>query len=1410
MAKKKATRATKKKPATRAAKKKPATRAKKKTAAKKKPTAKKKTVAKKKTAAKKATAKTVPWSRREVEEVRDQLGDVSVNDLKRLDAFLGLFDSNTELSAERSRCVTAVFPDDDATSGDKSFRAFTSRFKKTAASLGLEFRSRKQRGERTVTLVGPDRAAERITRFSREVSQPPDGGLDNPAIPSDTHLDDRRRTTVSLTIVHAPADAALWHGLYDEQLAVQLKASRKFAFDPWDQRKILTGEQTAKELESALQRADMIVVLLSPQLLATPSLTRVLSSALAAERPCALVELRKVDAERQELHGADKRQRFTLGGKAWSQCRSRADKEAFVGGLYRELEAQAERWFSGAVARRRHFEHGVRKLAQLEITCVEDSHAREARLDATSVDATPRSSTPQSALEMLCTWACNPDASPYACVLGEFGMGKTVTLMRLTHELLDRREAGDTSAPIPIFIDLRTTVEAMERGDGSIAVPELEPLLAELLRRAWKHDGPPPTARRVIELVRSEGALIIFDGLDEKLVHLSTPQGHTLIRTLWSILPPRSRGREDKKRGKVAFSCRSHFFPTLRAQNTAFTGGGRDDVRASDYMALVMLPFSREQVESYLTKQLGVARVESAFALIASVHNLSDLAPRPYFLSLIQRHIQQLEELRARGEPVRGVTLYDLLLAESLERDEGKHVLDHDDKQRLMEDVAAALWSSGAREWPWSQLHPWIKQRIQTDKTMQHYFMGRQRTGEAMELLAEDFRTATMVLRPDSSAENFRFAHTSLQEYFLARYLYRALAEGQPERWAMPLPSDETLDFLGQLLTVRTGTERDRWQRTLEGLLENHAPRATRAAFRYWIIAVERDHPTPLPERVVLAGEDLDEWTIAGRRGRPLMLRNADLRDVKLARARLRDVDLTGADLSGVHALSTEFLRVNATRVQLTRGEFTASVWRDSQLVDVSVDHSSWWDAALIGSSTSGEGLDAQSVVDTHHPSPPAISPAHFLGHSSLVEACGFSPNGARIVSASFDGTVRVWDAASGRALLTLEGHTDWVRRCGFSPDGACIVSASDDGTVRVWDAASGRAQLTLKGHAGRVRGCGFSPDGARIVSASDDGTVRVWDAASGRPQLTLEGHTGWVTGCGFSPDGARIVSASDDGTVRLWDVASGRTLLTLEGHTGAVTGCGFSPDGARIVSASDDGTVRLWDAASGRALLILKGHTAWVRGCGFSPDGARIVSASDDRTVRVWDAASGRVLLTLEGHVDWVRGCGFSPDGTRIASASDDRTVRVWDATSGRALLTLEGHQGEVRGCGFSPDGARIVSTSNDRTVRVWDAASGRALLTLEGHANWVRGGEFSPDGARIASASDDGTVRVWDSQTGEQLRIHWCGPERTGATIDVRTNQFLWASPGAWRHLAWRAWDPERNSYRLYPAEIVGRLPD
>src|SRR5579864_4108387 len=375
---------------------------------------------------------------------------------------------------------------------------------------------------------------------------------------------------------------------------------------------------------------------------------------------------------------------------------------------------------------------------------------------------------------------------------------------------------------------------------------------------------------------------------------------------------------------------------------------------------------------------------------------------------------------------------------------------------------------------------------------------------------------------------------------------------------------------------------------------------------------------------------------------------------------------------------------------------------------------------------------------------------ATLQGHAGPVLFAAFSPDGQHIVTASGDHTARVWNTADGRLLATLKGHSDKVARAEFSPDGQCVVTASSDHTARVWNASDGRLLAVLSGHTHEIWGATFSPDGQRIATTSLDQTARIWNATDFRLLVTLQAHTGLGYRPEFSPDSQRLVTASADHTARVWNVADGRLVATL-GHEGVVERATFSPDGRRIATASFDHTARIWDASDGRLLATLP-HDGVVHHVEFSPDGKLIVTGSYDTMARVWSVSDGRLLATLQGHTAPVMHASFSPDGQRIVTGSLDHTARVWNLAGGHVLSTLQGPKDVVWLASFSPDNQRILASSFDRSARVWSIADGQLLLTL-GHAGRVLQAVFSPDGQQILTASADHTARVWNVFDGRLL---------------------------------------------------------
>jgi len=369
---------------------------------------------------------------------------------------------------------------------------------------------------------------------------------------------------------------------------------------------------------------------------------------------------------------------------------------------------------------------------------------------------------------------------------------------------------------------------------------------------------------------------------------------------------------------------------------------------------------------------------------------------------------------------------------------------------------------------------------------------------------------------------------------------------------------------------------------------------------------------------------------------------------------------------------------------------------------------------------------------------------ASFIQRDVVYDAA-FSPDSSRILTASWDKTAKLWDAATGK-LIAVFPHQGTVNTAVFSPDGSRILTASADHSAKLWEAASGKL-LALFTHADEVNGAAFRPDGIQVITGSSDKTAKLWDAGSGRLILAFE-HPANVYHVVFSPDGERILTACKDRSARLWNVASGTQIASFA-HQDAVYDVAFSPDGTQVLTASADKTAKLWDATSGH-LIESFAHQGLVPAAMFSPDGARILTASWDKTAKIWDAATGK-LVALFAHPESLHKAVFSPSGAQVLTVCWDKTVRIWEVAWSEPVAALM-HQDGLYCATFSRDRTWVLTASADKSARLWDTRSGKLLASFD-HQDGVTHAVFSPDASRILTASADNTAKLWNTSSGALL---------------------------------------------------------
>lgn len=357
-------------------------------------------------------------------------------------------------------------------------------------------------------------------------------------------------------------------------------------------------------------------------------------------------------------------------------------------------------------------------------------------------------------------------------------------------------------------------------------------------------------------------------------------------------------------------------------------------------------------------------------------------------------------------------------------------------------------------------------------------------------------------------------------------------------------------------------------------------------------------------------------------------------------------------------------------------------------------------------------------------------------------------------------GALAAFVLAGWLAIIVLGGKSNHYRSlndAAWSPDRRTIVSSHGQsfgttGSLRFWDAESGKLMKVIDKPKILMWRTLYSPDG-RWIAIGEHEAIQIYDTTTLQPTQHFEGMSSFVENLAWSPDSTRLASGDDHGIVRIWDVPTGKLILTQPIHSKNVEELDWSPDGKRIASASWDNTVKIWDAATGN-ITSSYSDTSYVEDVHWSPDGTKVVSGSLTGKVFLFDVVLNKVLFVMAGHTNPIRAVAWSPDGSRVASVANDDTVRLWDAATGKQLFVFDNRGYGEPNVIFSPDG-KFLASGNNGVVRIWSVTDG-SQRNLRGHQNSTRVTivGWSADSKRLLTKGNyDDTLRMWDVDSRAEL---------------------------------------------------------
>ena len=403
-----------------------------------------------------------------------------------------------------------------------------------------------------------------------------------------------------------------------------------------------------------------------------------------------------------------------------------------------------------------------------------------------------------------------------------------------------------------------------------------------------------------------------------------------------------------------------------------------------------------------------------------------------------------------------------------------------------------------------------------------------------------------------------------------------------------------------------------------------------------------------------------------------------------------------------------------------------------------------------------------------------------YLPHRGGVNQLSFSPDGKKLVTASEDGTAKVWvlqDGLIGSPEKTLN-HGSSVFSAEFSPDSQYVATASRDLRARVWDAETGDPVSSPLQHSGSVDYARFTSDGCQLITQSPD-MLHLWDLSSGvAPSFQFAGPSSIDQEC-WDPKTLRVAAAGyeasrSEGWACVWDGKSGKRLTPELAHPGRVTRLALSPRGGPfLVTACDDSFLRVWKLASGQQTC--EPIPIASRSSAFHDVQSRRLPAGRRRSGRCPSTRSRQGVLRLPGGETLLSRSSsrntmprstlsYSAPGETDSSPppgssdAEPGEAKIWDR-SGNSI-ELKGKEGSahpqgITSAAFSSDGQLVVTTSYDNTARVWKVSDGSLVRALEAHTADVVSASFSDSGEYVATSSKDRTAIVWKLDAGNPVAV-------------------------------------------------------
>jgi WD40 repeat protein len=460
--------------------------------------------------------------------------------------------------------------------------------------------------------------------------------------------------------------------------------------------------------------------------------------------------------------------------------------------------------------------------------------------------------------------------------------------------------------------------------------------------------------------------------------------------------------------------------------------------------------------------------------------------------------------------------------------------------------------------------------------------------------------------------------------------------------------------------------------------------------------------------------------------------------------------DLTGLDLAGLSIRQADLRDVSLAQVNLTKANLATSLFAESigDVFKVAISP----DDRLVAKG----GSDGKITIWQIDSSQSLLS---IKAHDSHVVGLVFTADSKKLISSSFDRTIKTWDLDSGNCLHTWQLNAP-VYRIALSLDDLILASGSNCGDILLWDVATGELLNKFTGHTMTVLDISFQPQGKLLASSSFDTSIKIWDLNTGECLRTLTEHTQVVSSVNFNSLGTQVASSGLDTLIKIWDVESGQCLQTIQQHTRTVIDVLFSPTGQQLISGSQDLSVRIWDEKKPNqwtCTQVLQGHENTIWSIALSATGKILVSSDQSGVLKLWDVKSGQCIKTFSSITKSFRSLAFHPRSNLLFSSSDDRQIHCWDLDTDLCASAIVAHQMSIWQIAVSTQGNLLASCGLDGVVKLWNITDSLTLKDrpqiIQNSPGQIFANAFHPHSEILATGGLE-AISIWNYRTGKLLQ--------------------------------------------------------